>query len=65
MFMDNGAISPRVSIFNLNVTSLDPTRIAHSQSKCPDAIFRFGIIFVEANQNAYPPHPLGLLRSRR
>jgi hypothetical protein len=65
MFINNGAISLRVSIFNLNVTSFDPARITHAQSKSPDARFRFGIIFGDTKQHTHAPHSVGLLGLHR
>jgi hypothetical protein len=52
MFFDSLWISARVPILDLNIPPIDPTRITHTQLKCPDTRFRFGIIFRDPKQ--YP-----------
>ena len=55
--------APDKPIFDLNVTPFDPPQIAHTKSESLDASLRFRVLFVDANQNADPPHPLGLRAS--
>jgi hypothetical protein len=57
-------ISARVPILDLNIPPIDPTRITHTQLKCPDTRFRFGIIFGNPKQYANLSHPLATLRMR-
>jgi hypothetical protein len=57
----NGVAVGRVPIIDLNVTPLDPTRIAHAQSKRSEARFRFRISFGNTDQHAHAWHSIALL----
>jgi hypothetical protein len=64
MLINRLQIGPGKPIFDVNVASFDPSRIAHTQSERLEAGIRFRIIFGNAQQHAHAPHALGLLRSR-
>jgi hypothetical protein len=62
MLINRLQIGPGKSVFNVNVASFDPPRIAHTQSERLEAGIRFRIIFGDAQQQAHAPHSVGLLR---
>src|SRR5277367_3661865 len=41
-------IGPGKPILDLNVAPFDPSHVAHTQLKCLDAVYRFGVFFGEA-----------------
>src|SRR5262249_36764188 len=65
MLLDSVRIGACISKLDLNIPPFDPTRVAHAQAKRSDTRFRFGIIFGDPKQYAYPPHPCGLRRANR
>ena len=50
ILIDRLKIAPGKPIFDLNVASFDPAQIAHARPECLDALLRFGVLFVEADQ---------------
>ena len=64
ILIDRLKIAPGKPIFDLNVASFDPAQIAHARAECLDALLRFGVLFVETDENGDPACPLTLLGTR-